>query len=431
MRSLSDVITEPNTVDLEQIHNLQGQLNNGPAAGDLLELAMAVAISPAESLEQGLSPVWLLISGPPSIGKSESLLALRGATGLVYVDTLTDNALASGYISPRTGQPGQASLLQGVHEKCLVVKDLTTVFSLRQDKVKKLLGDLLVAFDGQYAKATGTLGVLEFECRFALLACITSQALAKHQRYMSVIGNRFLAYEVPPLTEAMQTAALAQCWALRDKRGKTLDLRKRVQSYLTTLRTAKAGQITMAPPHQRCIDQLARLIARGRVGVYASAGQRVSEESEYVSPEQPFRVHEQLRVLAASLARVHDRTTVTDHELEMLRRVAISSLPADRAEILRLLPEFPDGMTRESCARAINRSPKQATRRLNELVAAGVLVAAASGHYRPVAEFAELLYTPSTNMNHRNDLELAIRDTKLPQEDSAVAPRSGTGIGAR
>ena len=57
----------------------------------------------------------------------------------------------------RKGKPASKDLLPQLDGKCLIIKDLTTFFPMRDDKVTKILGDLQSIYDGEY-KATGTLG---------------------------------------------------------------------------------------------------------------------------------------------------------------------------------------------------------------------------------------------------------------------------------
>jgi hypothetical protein len=56
------------------------------------------------------------------------------------LDSLTVNSFASGFVDARPGAGKQPDLLPLLNGKCLVLKDLTTLFSLRDDAVKKVLG---------------------------------------------------------------------------------------------------------------------------------------------------------------------------------------------------------------------------------------------------------------------------------------------------
>jgi hypothetical protein len=43
-------------------------------------------------------------------------------------------------------------LLPLLDNKCFIVKDLNTLFSMNEESVKKILGDLTSIFDGQFEK---------------------------------------------------------------------------------------------------------------------------------------------------------------------------------------------------------------------------------------------------------------------------------------
>jgi hypothetical protein len=62
-----------------------------------------------------------------------------------------------------------------------------------------------------------------------------------------------------------------------------------------------------------------------------------TEELASMQVEEPYRLYDQLRILSHALARIHGRDEVIDHELELLRRVALSTIPTNRARVLEVL----------------------------------------------------------------------------------------------
>src|SRR5262249_8058253 len=113
-------------------------------------------------------------------------------------------AFLSGAVSKHGVQA--AKLLPQLNRKCLIVKDLTTLFSLKHETVKKILGDLQSIYEGEFSKGYGTgfsgSAVLEAESYFGFIGCVTPGALASHQKYLADIGTRFLMYQRPPMTDA-------------------------------------------------------------------------------------------------------------------------------------------------------------------------------------------------------------------------------------
>jgi bifunctional DNA primase/polymerase-like protein/primase-like protein len=179
----TEQVTQRIAARLADMHTLQEELTSSPHSHDELELALAAATSLAVSSQDDSALVWLLIVGVPSSDKTATMLLLKDSPQTYYLDTLTVNSFASGFMDARPGTGKQPDLLPLLNGKCLVIKDLTTLFSLRDDAVKKVLGDLQSIYDGEYAKATGTVGVIRHQSRFALVGCITPHALTKHHNY--------------------------------------------------------------------------------------------------------------------------------------------------------------------------------------------------------------------------------------------------------
>lgn len=133
---------------LSDIHATLETLTSSPYSHDVVELALATATSLPLGGSEHPSPVWLLIAGAPSSGKTEAVLLLKEAVSVMYLDAMTENSFASGYVDTRTGL-GSKDLLPELDGKCLIIKDLTTMFSMREEKVKKILGDLQSIYDGE------------------------------------------------------------------------------------------------------------------------------------------------------------------------------------------------------------------------------------------------------------------------------------------
>lgn len=80
---------------LRHIHELQSELTSSPYSHDILELALATVTSFPIG-HQALLP-WVMVVGVPSSDKTNTILALRSAANTLFVDALTENAIASGF----------------------------------------------------------------------------------------------------------------------------------------------------------------------------------------------------------------------------------------------------------------------------------------------------------------------------------------------
>jgi hypothetical protein len=193
---------------LANIHGQMEKLTSSPWAHDALELVMATVISPLLSKRAGHALVWLLVEGNPASGKTSTILTLGNNARITYVDTLAPNALASGY-APKKKADKKPDLLKQLEDSktvALVIKDLTTLLSGRDETVGSVLGDLNSIYDGTFVKATGTVGTLTYKTHFAIVAAVTPAAIVKHHRHMAKMGTRFLLYRIATLTPEQQAA---------------------------------------------------------------------------------------------------------------------------------------------------------------------------------------------------------------------------------
>ena len=86
---------------LKRIHATYSELTSSASSHDALELAIASVASLGVSQLDSTALIWLMIVGVPSSGKTETVLSLRGAEYVLFVDTMTENALASGHVDQK------------------------------------------------------------------------------------------------------------------------------------------------------------------------------------------------------------------------------------------------------------------------------------------------------------------------------------------
>jgi len=135
-QSLDDRVYPTVAGRLAQMHALQEELTSSPHSHDVLELALATAISPAVPNRDTTAPIWLLIVGVPSSDKTATVLLLKDSLSTYYLDTFTPSSFASGFVNPNPeAKKTRKDLLPLLNGKCLIVKDMTPLFSGRSDKV--------------------------------------------------------------------------------------------------------------------------------------------------------------------------------------------------------------------------------------------------------------------------------------------------------
>ena len=196
-------------VDLVKVHTAQRKITSSPYSGDLLEISLAAAASLLFSQHDGV-PVWVLVVGNPSSDKTQTVLGISHAPEVYTLDTMTEHSFITGYINTDGSAP--SDLLAELEDRCLLIKDLTTLFSMKDDVVKRVLGDLQSIYDGFFARFTGTRGKVEYPTHLSLLGCVTPVALYRHHRYIAEIGSRLLFYRVPSLSPDERERGLDIVW---------------------------------------------------------------------------------------------------------------------------------------------------------------------------------------------------------------------------
>src|ERR1700733_1595092 len=150
--------------------------------------AFLILLGAAAAFAVGLDPVWLLIVGPPSGGKTEFLRMLNECPMVYPLSELTPRTLASGLLMP---DGRDASLLLQVNSKILVLKDLTTLLEMRRDDRQEVLAQLREIYDGRFTKAWGTGQRLDWSGRVGFIAGVTS-VIDQHHQVMGMLGQRFI-----------------------------------------------------------------------------------------------------------------------------------------------------------------------------------------------------------------------------------------------
>ncbi len=121
--------------------------------------------------------------------------------------------------------------------KCLLVKDLTALFTGKEEITKNVLGQMVGIYDGSFARFTGTRGKVEYEARLSFMACITPKALQKHSKYIAEMGSRLLFYRVASLSKEEEEKGMDNVLSGENRKNKIEKYRRICSSYVHDLLT--------------------------------------------------------------------------------------------------------------------------------------------------------------------------------------------------
>lgn len=355
-----------------------------PKTTDALKLVLATSLA---GVFDNPVMIWLLLVGVPSSGKTEVVKFFKKSPFTYYLDNVTLNAFISG---ERESEHAKVyDLLPQLNKKCFIIKDWTSMFSLDERMTKKIIGDMVNAYDRTMSKFSSRRGKVEYNTDFSQIGCITPATLNKHTTYLNMVGARFLNYIVPDTNFDDEERSFKAIFN-KDNKYNRDEIFKHLQTnilniYHYLLQCIYYKEIDILPFKDGPINFLkkaSRFMAHARGILIIQSATFKDEEGkdiQYYEPldvqiEKPWRAVQQLMTLSKYLAIVNNHNEVGIEELVLIKDVVMSSMPADRAQALRTLREAPNGeLTAKELSDDIDKSVKTARRLLDELTFLGIV----------------------------------------------------------
>jgi hypothetical protein len=176
------------------------------------------------------TPVWLLIVGPPSAGKTEILNSLCVLPDVFPTGTLTEASLLSGTRKREKAKDATGGLLQRMGSfGVILAKDFTSILSISHEPRTALLAALREIYDGSWTRHVGVDGgrTLTWTGKVGLIAGCTP-TIDSYHAVISAMGDRFLMFRMPQVDEsALALRALEQTSSERlmhEELGKAIEM---------------------------------------------------------------------------------------------------------------------------------------------------------------------------------------------------------------
>lgn len=306
-------------------------------------------------------PVWMFLVAPPGSAKTETLTAANGLPNVYLTSSLTPHALISGANWKGDQDP---SLVPKLNGKIMIVKDFTSILSMRDADKDEIFGILRDAYDGRCGKVFGTGIERNYESRFTILAAVTPSIYALSSQHHS-LGERFLKVTVGENLEHVEEREIIRRAInnINQDTNMKWELQDVVTSFITKRglhRTIPSKQLPVIPHDlQETLISLGMFGARLR-GTVSRDMFRNEIITARPSAEIGTRLGVQLAKLARSLALIHERDEVTEYEYGIVKKVMLDTVNQRTEDIVRVLkarcPTIDDMMTVQELS-AVTRYP--------------------------------------------------------------------------
>jgi DNA-binding transcriptional ArsR family regulator len=314
-------------------------------------------------------PVWLMLVGPPSSGKSEILQALTALSYVFPAATLNEAALLSGTAEKDRDQKPTGGLLRQIGEFGIIMcKDFTSILSMNREAQRAVLAALREIYDGRWTRRLGSGGgmTLDWKGKVGLIAGCTHAIEGAHA-VTAAMGERFILLHMPPLSDEDEREQTQRALTRNHQEARMrTELVRAIRDFWSSTVLPKVPP-RLQPSEDDRLAALATLIAHGRSAVERHS---YSREIERVPPaEVSTRLFLNLKGLLSGMRVIG----VSDAEAWWIVQCAgLDSLPAARRDILVILAQAPQLLTVAEIADQTVYSIATTRRTLEDLQAHGI-----------------------------------------------------------
>jgi len=304
---------------------------------DIIDISLASIIATRLCLGD---PVWMILIGPSSGGKSQILrpLALTDPKFLHRVDDLTENTFLSG---GNIQGGGDISLLTKIGEKgMIVVSDMTVIFSKAKESRNAILSQLRMIYDGEIIKFVGNKPQpLSWRGSLGILAGSTPSIYA-HFEEVADMGERFIYYRMKEY-DAEKATRLSMKRTIYGKELDTVLSNLYIEYLKEVIQLHKHEVIVIPEDLQNRIISIAMLSEKIRTTSHVDFKDRAIDKIPV--PAMPMRVALQLTALAKGLyiMRKHEGGELVEADIHMINWCGYSLANEEKRACLKILATIP------------------------------------------------------------------------------------------
>lgn len=273
-------------------------------------------------------PIWLMLIGPSSDGKSEILKAFT-QQGEHNLDDLTSHTFITGYTSKKTDHIPQYA--ERLANSIWYIYDMSILLNKGYEERGEILSQLRMIYDGRVTKPFGTKTVISVDTPNNTLIAGSTPAIDATILEDQIMGTRFMTWR----TETGNRQAIMSKIDEMEKDwcAARNSMKVGVQDFEANI---KIEDYTTTDQENQNLQLLADLTTLMRTSVQLD---RSKELSNPAYPEAPGRFYKQLR----KLYRAYRVIGLTEEEsLLCMRKLCIDCILPNRLRILKWLVEHSD-----------------------------------------------------------------------------------------
>ncbi|RDZ35084.1 MULTISPECIES: hypothetical protein [unclassified Haloferax] len=310
----------------------------------------------------------MMIEGQSGVGKTMLLKTFGGLDKqFCRRSGITPASFVSAGPSKSKDDPDNDDLLPQLEGRTLAVRDAQTLFTGSEQTVRSRWGKLARIMDGDgYYRHTATHGKVGYDdIRFNFIGA-TTPLDPRAWNVMGNVGQRLLFVEWPEedYEDGWLTSVVDGGERQPIERGREV-----VQQFLNDLWEYHGGSSSVAWDDERPNEVMEVIEYLAKVVIYARASITNGEPQR----EAPKRIGQLLHDLARGHALIHGRTRLELGDVEVCGRVALSTMPSKRREIVRALldPNRDAPLTASDVETILDVSRPTARDRIDDVVALG------------------------------------------------------------
>lgn len=281
-------------------------------------------------------PLWLVLVGPSSSGKTQVLrpLAMTDSGFMHSIDDLTENT----FLSAMKTKTGEMSLLSRIGAQgMLVISDLTGIFSKQAEARGAILGQLRMIYDGEMTKHAGTSTTpISWKGHLGLIAGSTPALYRKFAETASM-GERFMYYRLKDYDKKKAGMRAMKREGGGDKTN--LMLRDLYTAYLKEIIGSTVAVPVISEKNQERIVDAA--IFAENIRVSAEFDWKGEEMISIPVPAMPMRTALQLSTMMKAFILMNGAER--EEDMQTIEWCAWSLANDERRKCLNILSGIPEG----------------------------------------------------------------------------------------